>query len=100
MQVTHWGTTFPSVREMRGEILDALRAELRKYQETIAKGSETVIRLSKELSSMGEHKIPLRPLIQLYDSHGLSPEIVKEVAEKAGVEVQVPSNFLTLLKEP
>jgi len=99
MQVKHWGTTFPAVREMRGEILDALRVELRKYQETIAKGSEMVIRLSKELSSMGEHKIPLGPLIQLYDSHGLSPEIVKEVAEKAGVEVQVPDNFLTLVAE-
>src|SRR5467141_872005 len=99
MQVKHWGTTFPAVREMRGEILDALRVELRKYQETIAKGSEMVVRLSKELSSMGEHKIPLGPLIQLYDSHGLSPEIVKEVAEKAGVEVQVPDNFLTLVAE-
>src|SRR5881296_2044103 len=99
MQVKHWGTTFPAVREMRGEILDALSVELRKYQETIAKGSEMVVRLSKELSSMGEHKIPLGPLIQLYDSHGLSPEIVKEVAEKAGVEVEVPDNFLTLVAE-
>ena len=99
MQVKHWGTTFPAVREMRGEILDALRVELRKYQETIAKGSEMVVRLAKELSSMGEHKIPLGPLIQLYDSHGLSPEIVKEVAEKAGVEVEVPDNFLTLVAE-
>jgi len=53
-----------------------------KYQETIAKGFRDVIRLSKELSSMGEPQDSFGSLIQLYDSHGLSPEIVKEVAEK------------------
>ncbi len=99
LQVKHWSPTFPKLRQMRSEIQEALRVEQGKYQETIVKGSEMVVRLSKELSSKGEQKIPLDNLVELYDSHGLSPEIVKEVAEKAGVEVDVPDNFLTLVAQ-
>src|SRR2546428_1975402 len=84
---------------MRGEILDGLQIEVEKYEETISKGSEAVLRLSKELSSQGVRKIPTYQLVLLYDSQGLAPEIVKESAEKVGVEVDVPENFLTLVAE-
>ena len=33
----------------------------------------------------------------MYDSHGLPPEIVKQAAEKEGVEVEVPENFYALI---
>jgi alanyl-tRNA synthetase len=36
-------------------------------------------------------------LTELYDSHGLPPEIVKQAAEKEGVEVEVPENFYALI---
>src|SRR3989454_10345920 len=84
---------------MRGEILEGLRIEVEKYEETISKGSEAVLRLSKELSSQGVRKIPTDELVLLYDSQGLAPEIVKESADKVGVEVDVPENFLTLVAE-
>src|SRR5438552_3223546 len=71
----------------------------RAARETISKGSEVVLRLSKELSSQGIRKIPTDQLVLLYDSQGLAPEIVQESAEKVGVEVEVPENFLTLVAE-
>jgi alanyl-tRNA synthetase len=36
-------------------------------------------------------------LTELYDSHGLPPEIVKQAAEKEGVDVEVPENFYALI---
>jgi alanyl-tRNA synthetase len=36
-------------------------------------------------------------LSELYDSHGLPPEIVKEVAEAEGVAVEVPEDFYALI---
>ncbi len=98
-QIKLWGGEFRLLREMRGEILDGLQIEVEKYEETINKGSEAVLRLSKELSSQGIRKIPTDQLVLLYDSQGLAPEIVRESAEKVGVEVDVPENFLTLVAE-
>jgi len=98
-QIKMWGGEFHLLREMRGEILEGLQIEVEKYEETISKGSEAVLRLSKELSSQGIRKIPTDQLVLLYDSQGLAPEIVKESAEKVGVEVDIPENFLTLVAE-
>src|SRR5208283_158381 len=36
-------------------------------------------------------------LTELYDSHGLPPEIVKQAAEREGVQVEVPENFYALI---
>ena len=98
-QVKLWGNDFRILRDMRSEIREGLDIEMKKYQETITRGSEIVLRLSKDLASKGIRKIPTEELVQLYDSQGLSPEIVKEGAEKAGVEVEIPNNFLTLVAE-
>ncbi len=98
-QIKLWGGEFRLLREMRGDILEGLRIEVEKYEETISKGSEAVLRLSKELSSQGIRKIPTDQLVLLYDSQGLAPEIVKESADKVGVEVDVPENFFTLVAE-
>jgi alanyl-tRNA synthetase len=98
-QIKLWSGEFHLLREMRGEILDGLQIEVEKYEDTISKGSEAVLRLSKELTSQGVRRIPTDQLVLLYDSQGLAPEIVKESAEKVGVEVDVPENFLTLVAE-
>ena len=96
-QIRFWGNDFKILREMRSEILAGFDVELKKYQDTIARGTEIVFRLSKDLSRKGVKQISTEQLIQLYDSQGLSPEIVKEGAEKAGVSVEIPENFLTLV---
>jgi alanyl-tRNA synthetase len=98
-QIKLWGGEFHLLREMRREILEGLQIEVEKYEETISKGSEVVLRLSKELSSQGIRRIPTDQLVLLYDSQGLAPEIVQESAEKVGVEVDIPENFLTLVAE-
>ncbi len=98
-QVKFWGGDFPNLRAMRREIHDGLGIELEKYRETVARGTEVVVRLAKDLTGKGIRSIPTERLVELYDSQGLSPEIVKEGAEKAGLQVEIPDNFLTLVAE-
>ncbi len=40
---------------------------------------------------------PRTTLSELYDSHGLPPEIVKQAAEDEGVKVEIPENFYALI---
>src|SRR6266513_407895 len=98
-QIKLWGGDFRTLREMRSEIIEGLENEMKKYQETISRGFEVVVRISKDLASKGVPNIPTDQLVQLYDSQGLPPEIVKEAAEKSGVTVDIPDNFLTLVAE-
>src|SRR5207247_9857709 len=84
---------------MKVEISDGLENKVNKYQGTIGRGFEVVVRISKDLASKGVPNIPTDQLVQLYDSQGLPPEIVKEAAEKSGVTVEIPDNFLTLVAE-
>jgi len=82
-QIKLWGGDFRTLREMRSEIMDGLEHEMKKYQETISRGFEAVVRISKDLASKGVPNIPSDQLVQLYDSQGLPPEIVREAAEKS-----------------
>ena len=45
--------------------------------------------------SKGE--IPVGQLVEFYDSHGLTPEDVKEVASKTGLAVSIPEDFYSLV---
>lgn len=45
-----------------------------------------VKRISSELKTRGKKHIPIETLTELYDSHGLPPEIVMQAAEKEGFE--------------
>jgi alanyl-tRNA synthetase len=98
-QVKLWGEDFRVLREMKSEILEGLDVEMKKYVEALARGSEIVRRISKELIDTGVGEMPIDQLIKLYDSQGLAPEVVKEEAEKLGVQVIVPNNFLNLVAE-
>ncbi len=98
-QIKLWGNDFRNLREMRSEILEGLENEMRKYKETISRGYEAVVRISKDLASKGVRDISVEQLVELYDSQGLPPEIVKEGAEKSAVAVDIPDNFLTLVAE-
>ena len=89
--------TYPEFREMEDVILDIVDVEEKRYQETLRRGSNLVKREVAKLKKSGKDEIPLENLILYYESHGLTPEIVKEVAEKEGIRVHIPDNFYTLV---
>jgi len=97
MQISFWGDEFSNLKLMRNEILEILEAEKGKYEKTVEKGVETVKKLSANLKAKKIVEFPVEHLIELYDSHGLIPEIVKETAEKEGLKVNIPGNFFSIV---
>ncbi|MGC8817054.1 MAG: alanine--tRNA ligase [Candidatus Hadarchaeum sp.] len=83
---------FPELRERSGYILEVVELEEQRYRDAIARGTRLVERLAAELRAKSQ-PLPPEKLIEFYDSHGLRPEMVKEVAEKFGVSVEIPDDF-------
>ncbi len=99
MQVDYWGKDFPRLKEMQTEIVEMLKVEEEKFEDTLKRGEGMVKRIASELKSKGTGKLPMDTLTELYDSHGLPPEIVKQAAEKEGVQVDMPENFYALIAQ-
>ncbi|ESS11859.1 MAG: alanyl-tRNA synthetase [uncultured archaeon A07HR60] len=82
----------------RDTIRDIVRTEERKYRETLERGRRKVTALAGEYADSGE-PIPTDTLIELYDSHGLQPDTVAEIAADQGAELSVPDNFYSLVAD-
>ena len=94
-QIHHWGLDFPQLRDMHDEIIEMVAVEGEKYRETLRRGSGLVKRYLKR--SKGD--IPVDQLVEFYDSHGLTPEDVREAAAKEGVAVAVPEDIYALVAQ-
>ena len=99
MQIEMWSKDYPHLKEMRNEILEMLKIEEEKFEDTIKRGEGMVKRISSELKTQGKKHIPIETLTELYDSHGLPPEIVMQAAEKEDLKVEVPDNFYALIAQ-
>ena len=97
MQVDYWSKDYPHIRTMRNEIIEMLKVEEEKFEDTLKRGEEMVKRIASELKGKNTEKLPEPTLSELYDSHGIPPEIVKQVAERQGLVVEVPENFYNLV---
>lgn len=99
MQINLWGKDYPQLKEMHSEITEMLKVEEEKFEETIKRGEGMVKRISAELKKQGKKTIPVETLTELYDSHGLPPEIVKQAAEQENFNVELPDNFYNLIAQ-
>ncbi len=99
LQVAKWGTDFPQIKQMRDEIIEMLKVEQEKFEDTLKRGEAMVKRIAADLKAKNTSQISNDTLSELYDSHGLPPEIVKQAAEAEGVKVDVPENFYSLVAQ-
>jgi alanyl-tRNA synthetase len=99
MQVDLWSKDYPHIKTMRNEIMEMLKVEEEKFKDTLKRGEGMVKRIAAELKTQSVSSLPETTLSELYDSHGLPPEIVKEAAEAEGVKVEVPDNFYALIAD-
>jgi len=99
MQINLWSKDFPHLKEMQNEIMEMVNAEEQKFEETIKRGEAMVKRILTDLKTGGKKAIPIRTLTELYDSHGLPPEIVQQTAEKEEMKVEIPDNFYALIAQ-
>ncbi|MFX1487850.1 MAG: alanine--tRNA ligase [Promethearchaeota archaeon] len=84
---------FPEVSDHLDEIKEILDVEKEKFYATKKKAGKI---LERELKK-GE--LSTNTILELYDSNGISPDMVKEAARKRGVKVQIPDNFYGLIVE-
>ncbi|RBI63207.1 alanine--tRNA ligase [halophilic archaeon] len=82
----------------RDTIRDIVRTEVEKYRETLDQGGRRVRRLAREHAEEGT-PIPTEELVELYDSHGLQPDMVQEIADEFGVAVEVPDDFYSIVAD-
>jgi len=98
-QIDFWSEDYPPLKEMRNEIMEVLAVEEEKFQDTIKRGEGLVKRITEELKTKNIREIPVDTLTELYDSHGLPPEIVKQFTEKEALKAEIPENFYALIAE-
>jgi alanyl-tRNA synthetase len=80
---------YPEFFFNKSDILKLLKVEEARYRETLEKGRGVVSKLEEDLRAAGR-PLDADTLIELYDSHGLSPDVVVEFAT---APVDVPDDF-------
>ena len=98
-QVDYWGGDFPQLKGMKREIAEEIKSEESKYRKTIERGSDLVKKIASDLKIKGTKEISPQTLVDLYDSHGMVPDIVREIAEPLGVSVNPPGNFYGMVAQ-
>jgi len=89
-QINYFKNDFPDVAENKDEILNLVDIEGEKYKSTVKRGRVVVRRVEDEIKKKGGDKIETDDLIDLYDSHGLIPLVVKDFAS---LDVEIPDDF-------
>jgi alanyl-tRNA synthetase len=77
---------FPELKKNLADVKKILDVESNKYDTTRQKAHA-------HIKNVVRKKIDDRILLQLYDSQGISPELVKEEAAKLNVNIDIPENF-------
>ena len=94
-QIEYFSRIYPRLNEARDVIIDVWKVEMRRYKNTIERG---IAEIKKILKKKRLKRIGYEILRDLYISHGIPPESVKEVASKFNVEVEIPPNFYDLIR--
>ncbi|MCE8425553.1 MAG: alanine--tRNA ligase [Candidatus Methanoperedens sp.] len=87
---------YPEFRERLDTIHEIVDLEEEKYAGTIERGTKLMRKTAQHFKEK-KQTMPLGELIQLYDTHGIPPEITREVAKEIGVDVELPDTFYSLV---
>jgi len=91
LQARYWVTLYPQILESLSYILDVTRHELSKFNDVLKRAPKIV---SKYLRK-GRFGLTMNELIELYDSHGISPDMVQEISNRLGLNISVPEDFFS-----
>ena len=73
-------------------IEEILTLEEQKYNNTIINGKKII---RKKIEK--EKNISTEQMIELYDSHGITPEITKETVNEYNINIEIPENIYSLI---
>ncbi len=85
---------FPELAEHKEQYKEILGVEKKKYKQTMHRARRVVTSLIASKKPIGADKMQ-----ELYESQGITPELIKEVAEKSGKKFEVPADFYSKMTE-
>ncbi|WP_394357541.1 alanine--tRNA ligase [Methanobacterium aggregans] len=97
MQLDFLSKTYPEIKNSQEHISNIINLEEKRYGKTTSKGTKLVQKSIKYLKKENKTEIPVDMLIKLYDSHGIPPESIEEIAVAENFSAAVPDNFYTLV---
>ncbi len=92
LQIKYWSQDFPKLWNMKDYIYEVLESEEEKFKEVLKRGYSIVASYIRKKKVLG-----IDELIELYDSHGIPPDIASEYASRMNINIRVPSNFYSLV---
>ncbi|UCF13467.1 MAG: alanine--tRNA ligase [Thermoplasmatales archaeon] len=94
LQLKLLGKEFPSLIQRKNQVNEILDMETKRFFKTLSKGKGLVKRILKEKETIDKNE-----LIILYDTHGMPPDVVRNIAKKEGIKVTIPKNFDSMIAE-
>ncbi len=85
---------FPKYAERADTLIDIIQNETEKYRSTIDKGTRRVSGLAQRYKGQS---FPVAEVVKMYDTYGVPPETVKDVAKEFGTSVELPDDFYSLV---
>ncbi len=82
---------FPELSENLDYIDEILQIEKKKFDSTLTKATRIASGIVKKGS------IDTKALITLYESNGITPELLEKAAKKEKINIKIPSNFYSKL---
>jgi alanyl-tRNA synthetase len=79
-------------------VREIVERETEKYAVTLERGTRIVQKIAKTYRAKSQ-RVPLAEVMVLYDSHGIQPEMIREIATREGAVVDLPDNFLSMVAE-
>ncbi|MCD6381201.1 MAG: alanine--tRNA ligase, partial [Candidatus Odinarchaeota archaeon] len=89
---------FPEVEDSYDEFVKVIDVEKRRFKKTLSKARAIATKLLKD-KRIKDRTYLSKKLAELYDTHGITPEIVQSLAKERKVEVEIPLDWYKEITE-
>ena len=79
---------FPELKENIDNVKKIVTIEEKKYKKTMHRSKRIVANILKKQTKFSEPK-----LTELYESHGITPELIEKVASETSIDIHIPGDF-------
>lgn len=93
IQARTWRDLHPRIDTAMNYIREVVELEYKRFQEVVERAPSIV----KRYLSRGTPGLSLEDYVELYESHGLPPELAAETSSKLGYPASVPKEFYSAL---
>ncbi len=78
---------YPDLKERREHVIQVLKSEEDSYQRTLEEGSKILKEIFQKQKDKKQKLIQGKELFKLYDTYGMPPDLVEEIAKDEGFSV-------------